>query len=141
MSASINHLRKRQIIMSDSTPLDALLAPPGAAAQSAPPLPPSTTYTPMVTPGTLPYTPPAQAPSQPATPYVKHILRQIVTYVSVFLAVFVLSLPAIQSLGLRYVPNAYSASGCLSVTGAAIVGVAAVVLAYFVQSFLVPILV
>lgn len=127
--------------MSDATPLDALLPPTGGASQSAPPLPPSTTYTPMVTPGTLPYNPPAQAVSQPATPYVKHILRQIVTYLSVFLAVFVLSLPAVQSLGLRYVPNAYSASGCLSMTGAAIVGVSAVVLSYILQSFLVPILV
>lgn len=127
--------------MSDSTPLDALLAPPGAAAQSAPPLPPSTTYTPMVTPGTLPYTPGPQVASQPATPYVKNILRQIVTYLSVFLSVFVLSLPAIQSLGLRYVPNAYSASGCLSVTGSAIVAAAAVIVAYVLQSFLVPILV
>lgn len=126
----------------DATPLDALLPPPGAAPQNAPPLPASTTYTPVVTPGTMSYTtPPAPGVTQATTYYVKSILRTIVQYIGVFLAAFALSLPQVQSLGLRYVPNAYTSGGILSLTGAAVVGAAVVVLSYILQSFLVPILV
>lgn len=96
----------------DATPLDALLPPPGAAPQNAPPLPSSTTYTPVVTPGTMHYSaPPSPGPPQATTYYVKSILRTIVQYIAVFLAAFGLSLPQVQSLGLRYVPNAYTAGG------------------------------
>ena len=126
----------------DATPLDALLPPPGGSPQNAPPLPSSTTYTPVVTPGTMQYTTPAIAgPPPPNVHYVKSILRTVVQYVAVFLAAFVLSLPAVQSLGLRYVPNSYTSGGVLSLTGAAVVGTAVVILAYILQSFLVPILV
>jgi len=126
----------------DATPLDALLPPPGAAPQNAPPLPASTTYTPVVTPGTMQYSgSPMPGPPQATAFYVKSILRTIVQYLAVFLAAFGLSLPQVQSLGLRYVPNAYTSGGVLSLTGAAVVGVSVVLVSYILQSFLVPILV
>lgn len=126
----------------DATPLDALLPPPGAAPQNAPPLPSSTTYTPVVTPGTMSYMSPPPPGATPATTYyVKSILRTIVQYIGVFLAAFAMSLPQVQSLGLRYIPNAYTSGGILSLTGAAVVGAGVVVLSYILQSFLVPILV
>lgn len=127
----------------DATPIDALLPPPGGAPQSAPPLPASTTYTPVVTPGTMSYSAP-QMPSQVAsapTHYIKHVLRTIVQYLAVFISAMVLSLPTIQSLGLRYVPGGYTAGGVLSLTGAAVVGGAVVVLSYVLQAILTPILV
>ena len=85
--------------------------------------------------------PPSPGPPQATTYYVKSILRTIVQYIAVFLAAFGLSLPQVQSLGLRYVPNAYTAGGILSLTGAAVVGVGVVIVSYILQSFLVPILV
>lgn len=126
----------------DSTSLDALFPPPGGAPQSAPPLPSSTTYTPVVTPGTMQYSAPQMsASSMPPTPYVKHILRSIVQYFAVFLAGMILSMPSIQSLGLRYVNVAYTSGGILSLSGAAIVGAAIMVLSYILSSVLTPILV
>jgi hypothetical protein len=125
----------------DATPLDALFPPPGGSPQNAPPLPSSTTYTPVVTPGTMQYTAPQQGSTAPATPYVKGVLRTIVLYLCVFLATMVLSIPMVQSLGLRYIPGVYSSGGTLSFTGAAVVGLAVVVLSYILQSVLTPILV
>lgn len=127
----------------DATPLDALLPPPGGAPQNAPPLPAATTYTPMVTPGTMQYTTPTPSAVGAAapTPYVKYVLRSIVQYVSVFLAAFLLNLSQVQSLGLRYVPGAYTSGGVLSLTGAAVVAGATVVLSYALNAVLGPILV
>ena len=127
----------------DATPLDALLPPPGGAPQSAPPLPSSTTYTPVVTPGTMQYygSPQATAQNVSATPYVKQVLRSIVQYIAVFIAAFVLSLPAVQTLGLRYVPSSYTSGGLLSMTGAGVVGIGVVILSYVLSTVLTPVLI
>jgi preprotein translocase subunit SecY len=97
----------------------------------------------MITPGTSSaiYTPPPPtqvAPMHPGT--AKSVLKSIMTYVAVFGAVFVVSLTPVQSLLLRYIPNAYSGSGVVSLTGAACLGALGVVLVYVLQTFLQPLI-
>lgn len=123
----------------DSTPLDALM-PTGGSSQSAPPLPSATTYTPVMTPGTQTYTPPPPAGGVLPAPAVKGVLRSIMTYVSIFLGVALISLTAVQSLALRYIPNAYSGSGVVSLYGAAFLGAVGVVVVYILQSLLQPLI-
>jgi len=120
----------------DSTPLDALMGSP----QSAPPLPSATTYTPVMTPGTQTYTPPPPAPGVLPGPAVKNVLRGIMTYVAIFVGVALVSLTPLQSLILRYIPNAYSGSGVVSLYGAAFLGAIGVVLIYVLQSLLQPLI-
>ena len=126
----------------DATPLDQLM-PTGGSQQPAMSLPSATTYPQMITPGTSSaiYTPPP--PTQvgamhPGT--AKSVLKSIMTYVAVFGAVFVVSLTPVQSLLLRYIPNAYSGSGVVSLTGAACLGALGVVLVYVLQTFLQPLI-
>ncbi len=123
----------------DSTPLDALL-PTGGSSQSAPPLPSATTYTPVMTPGTQTYSPPPPMGGVLPAPAVKSILKNIMTYVAIFLGVGLLSLTQVQSLILRYIPNAYSGSGIVSVYGAAFLGALGVVVIYILQSLLQPLI-
>ena len=113
---------------SDSIALDTLLSAGPPTSMNAPPLPPQTTYTPVMTPGVQGYAMPS-APSAPA-PVVKHMLRNILHYIGIFIAVAVVSLPTLQGLLLRYIPSAYSPGGTVSLTGAAALGGVAVVLTY-----------
>jgi hypothetical protein len=123
----------------DSTPLDALM-PTGGSSQSAPPLPSATTYTPVMTPGTQTYSPPPPVGGVLPAPAVKGVLRSIMTYVSIFLGIALISLTAVQSLALRYIPNAYSGSGVVSLYGAAFLGAVGVVVVYVLQSLLQPLI-
>ena len=94
----------------------------------APPLPPQTTYTPVMTPGAQAYSapPPPYAPA----PVIKHMLRNILHYVGIFIAGALISMPTLQNLVLRYIPNAYSSGGTVSLVGAAVLGGVVVVLTY-----------
>jgi len=121
----------------DATPLESL--PPTGGAQQ-PGLPAATTYPQMITPGTQSaiYTPPPQQQVPPVA--VKSVLKNILGYVAIFVAVFILSMTPVQSLLLRYIPNAYSSSGVVSLTGAAVLGASAVFLVYVIQILLQPML-
>jgi hypothetical protein len=126
----------------DATPLDQLM-PPGGSQQPAMALPAATTYPQMITPGTSSaiYTPPP--PTQVAAMHpgaAKSVLKSIMTYVAIFGAIFVISLTPVQSLFLRYIPNAYSGSGVVSLTGAACLGGLGVVLVYILQVLLQPLI-
>ena len=57
-------------------------------------------------------------------------------YISFFLAAVAISMSTPRNLLLQYVPNAYTSSGVVSWTGAAVLGVAAVVISNFVNGFL-----
>ena len=123
----------------DSVALDTLLSGgPPAMNNPAPPLPPQTTYTPVMTPGAQAYAAPP-SPSAP-TPVVKHMLRNILHYVGIFFAGAVISLPMLQGLLLRYIPGAYSPGGTVSFTGAAALGALAVVLTYIFGIFTAPLI-
>jgi len=57
-------------------------------------------------------------------------------YIAIFLAGAIISLSTPRNLLLQYVPNAYTSGGVVSWTGAAILGVAAVVLTNLLNNFL-----
>jgi len=126
----------------DATPLDQLM-PPGGSQQPAMALPSATTYPQMITPGTSAaiYTPPPPSQTAPMHPgAAKSVLKSIMSYVAIFGAIFVISLTPVQSLFLRYIPNAYSGSGVVSLTGAACLGGLGVVLVYILQVLLQPLI-
>ena len=129
--------------MSDATPLDQLM-PAGGSQQPAMSLPASTTYPQMITPGTASAIVSPPHPSQNGgqmNPYmIKNVLKNIMTYVSIFGAVFLVSLSQVQSLLLRYIPNSYAGSGVVSLTGAAVLGAVGVVLVYVIQTLLQPLI-
>jgi len=127
-------------IQMDATPLDQLM-PPGGSQQPAMSLPSATTYPQMITPGTSAaiYTPPPPTQTAPMHPgAAKSVLKSIMTYVAIFGAIFIISLTPVQSLFLRYIPNAYGGSGVVSLTGAACLGGLGVVLVYILQVVLQP---
>ena len=126
----------------DATPLDQLM-PTGGSQQPAMSLPSSTTYPQMITPGTSAaiYTPPPPTQTAPMHPgAAKSVLKSIMTYVAIFGAIFIISLTPVQSLFLRYIPNAYGGSGVVSLTGAACLGGLGVVLVYILQVLLQPLI-
>jgi hypothetical protein len=57
-------------------------------------------------------------------------------YISFFIAAVIISLSTPRNLLLQYVPNAYTGSGVVSLTGAGVLGVAAVIIANVVNGFL-----
>lgn len=57
-------------------------------------------------------------------------------YIAFFLAAVIISLSTPRNLLLQYVPNAYTGSGVVSITGAGVLGVAAVVITQFLHNFL-----
>lgn len=57
-------------------------------------------------------------------------------YIAIFLAGAIISLSTPRSLLLQYVPNSYTSGGVVSWTGAAVLGVACVVLTNFLNTFL-----
>ncbi len=57
-------------------------------------------------------------------------------YLAIFLAGAIISLSTPRSLLLQYVPNSYTSGGVVSWTGAAVLGVACVILTNFLNTFL-----
>ena len=116
--------------MDDATSLDSLL-PQGP--QSQPPMIPMPS---MSAPG---YS--GMAPSfKPSLPAMRWMASSASLYLSFFLAAIVISLSTPRNLLLQYVPNAYTGSGVVSWTGAAVLGVAAVVISNVLNGFLAQIL-
>ncbi len=114
--------------MDGVTSLDALLPSP-QGPQSQPPVIPMPSIS---APG---YS--AMAPTfTPSVPVMRYMVGNLSLYIAFFLAVVVVSLSTPRNLILQYVPNAYTSGGVLSWTGAAVVGLAAVVLSQFFQNFL-----
>lgn len=112
--------------MDDSTSLDSLM-PQGP--QSQPPMVPMPS---MSAPG---YS--GMAPSfKPSLPAMRWMASSASLYLSFFIAVVVVSLSTPRNLLLQYIPNAYTGAGVVSWTGAAVLGVAAVVIANVVNGFL-----
>lgn len=81
------------------------------------------------------------APSfKPTLPGMRFMASSASLYIAFFLAAAIISLSAPRHLLLQYVPNAYTGAGVVSYTGAAILGVAAVVISNVINSFLSQIL-
>ncbi len=113
--------------MDDSTSLDALLSSSGP--QSQPPIIPMPS---MSAPGHS-----GMVPSfKPSLPAVRFIFANTTLYVAVFLAGAIISLSTPRNLLLQYVPSAYTSGGVVSWTGAAVLGVACVVLTNLLNNFL-----
>ena len=115
--------------MDDSTSLDALLNANPQGPQSQGPMVPMPS---MPNPGHSP-----MAPSfKPSLPAMRWMASSASMYIAFFLAAVIVSLSMPRNLLLQYVPNAYTGSGVVSFTGAGVLGVAAVVIAHFIQNFL-----
>lgn len=118
--------------MEDATSLDALLPGP-QGPQSQPPVIPMPS---IPSPG---YS--GMAPTfKPTLPAMRWMASSASLYISFFIAAVVISMSTPRQLLLQYVPNAYTGSGVVSWTGAAVLGVAAVILSNFVNGFLSQIL-
>jgi hypothetical protein len=114
--------------MDDATSLDALLPSP-QGPQSVPPVIPMPS---TPTPGHA-----AMAPSfRPSLPAMRWMASNSTLYIAFFLAAVIISMSTPRNLLLQYVPNAYTSGGVVSWTGAAVLGVAAVVITNFLNSFL-----
>lgn len=117
-----------KIQMDDATSLDALLPGP-QGPQSQPPVIPMPS---IPSPGHS-----AMAPSfKPSLPAMRWMASSASLYISFFLAAVIISLSTPRQLLLQYVPNAYTGSGVVSWTGAGVLGIAAVVIANFLNGFL-----
>jgi hypothetical protein len=114
--------------MDDATPLDALLPSP-QGPQSQPPIVPMPS---MQTPGHS-----GLVPSfKPTLPAMRFMFSHTTLYIAVFLAGAIISLSTPRSLLLQYVPNSYTSGGVVSWTGAAVLGLACVILTNFLNTFL-----
>jgi hypothetical protein len=117
----------------DSTNLDDLL---GNGPVQTP------AFAPMVTGGGDPFISPINTnPQKPNAPdysrqfsILRGSIRGVLTYVAYFLAATLISLSAPRTLILQYMPNAYTSGGVVSYTGAAVLGVAAVVISYVIST-------
>jgi len=125
---------------SGATDLSALL---GSGPVQNPSLPQSTTFAPMVTGGVDPFIAPVNTSNQqkPAvTNYnhdatfnsIRYAIRGLMMYFGFFLAAAIISLSTPRSLLLQYIPHTYTTGGTVSYTGAAVLGAAAVAIAYVV---------
>lgn len=115
--------------MDDATSLDALLNATPQGPQSQPPVIPMPS---IPAPG---YS--GMAPSfKPTLPAMRWMASSASLYISFFIAAVLISLSTPRNLLLQYVPNAYTGAGVVSLTGAGVLGVAAVIIANFVNSFL-----
>lgn len=115
--------------MDDATSLDALLNANPQGPQSQPPVIPMPS---IPTPGHS-----AMAPTfKPSLPAMRWMASSASLYIAFFLAAVIISLSTPRNLLLQYVPNAYTGSGVVSITGAGVLGVAAVVITHFVHNFL-----
>jgi hypothetical protein len=118
--------------MDDSTPLDALLPSP-QGPQSAPPIIPMPSMGAPPTSGMVPT-------FKPSLPAMRWMASSASLYIAFFLAAAIISMSAPRHLLLQYVPNAYTGAGVVSYTGAAVLGVGAVVIANVLNNFLSQIL-
>lgn len=115
--------------MDDATSLDALLNATPQGPQSQPPVIPMPS---IPAPG---YS--GMAPTfKPTLPAMRWMASSASLYISFFIAAVVISLSTPRNLLLQYVPNAYTGAGVVSLTGAGVLGVAAVIIANFVNGFL-----
>jgi hypothetical protein len=123
---------------SGATDLSALL---GSGPVQNPSLPQSTTFAPMVTGGGDPFIAPINTSSQPLKPSynqdvsfnsIRYAVKGLMLYFGVFLAAAIISLSTPRSLILQYIPNTYTTGGTVSYTGAAVLGAAAVAIAYII---------
>ena len=81
------------------------------------------------------------APSfKPTLPGMRWMASSASLYIAFFLVAAIISLSAPRHLLLQYVPNAYTGAGVVSYTGAGVLGIAAVIAANVINSFLVQIL-
>jgi hypothetical protein len=79
----------------------------------------------------------AMAPSfKPSLPALRFIASNTTMYLAIFLAGAILAMSTPRNLLLQYVPNAYTSGGVVSWTGAAVVGVATVILTNILNNFL-----
>lgn len=114
--------------MDDATSLDALLPSP-QGPQSVPPVIPMPS---VPSPGHA-----AMAPSfRPSLPAMRWMASNSTLYIAFFAAAVIISLSTPRNLLLQYVPNAYTSGGVVSWTGAAVLGIAAVIIANFLNTFL-----
>ena len=114
--------------MDDSTPLDSLLPSP-QGPQSQPPIVPMPS---IPTPGHS-----GMAPLfKPSLPAMRYMFTHTTFYIAIFLAGAIISLSTPRSLLLQYVPNSYTSGGVVSWTGAAVLGLACVVLTNILNTFL-----
>jgi hypothetical protein len=77
---------------------------------------------------------------KPTLPGMRWMASSASLYIAFFLAAAIISLSTPRHLLLQYVPNAYTGAGVVSYTGAAVLGVAAVVITNVINSFLSQIL-
>lgn len=120
--------RRNHKTMDDATSLDALLPSP-QGPQSQPPIMPMPS---VMSPGHVP-----MAPSfKPTLPAMRFMFGHSTLYVAFFLAAVIISLSTPRNLLLQYVPNAYTSGGVVSWTGAAVLGVGAVIIAHLLNGFL-----
>jgi hypothetical protein len=95
-------------------------------------------FAPMTTGGGDPFSAPINPPqmTKPATDYapqlniLRYSVRSLLGYMSYFLAAFTISLSTPRTLILQHIPQSYTAGGVVSYSGAAVLGLAAVVLSY-----------
>ena len=114
--------------MDDATSLDALLPSP-QGPQSAGPM--------MSMPSVATSQNSMMAPSfKPSLPAMRFMFGRTTLYVAFFLAAVIISLSTPRNMLLQYVPNAYTSGGVVSWTGAAVLGVAAVVISQVVNNLL-----
>jgi len=121
---------------SDATDLSSLLG--NSPVQSSP------EFSPIVTGGGNPFISPvtqqtqySKAPDYSATfSAIRYSFRNLMTYVAFFLAAGIVSLSTPRSLILQYIPNTYTSGGVVSYTGAAVLGGAAVIIAYVLSTLL-----
>lgn len=117
---------------SDGTPLDALLPSP-QGPQSVPPV--------MAMPAnTYPAHSPMASSYKPTLPMMRFAFSNLSTYIAFFAAAAIISLSMPRNMLLQYFPQAYTSGGIVSLTGAAILGGAAVVLAHLINMFLTSLL-
>jgi hypothetical protein len=108
-------------------------------------LPQSTTFAPMVTGGGDPFIAPMNTSQHTSGSSqnnyqmfssMKYAVKNLMTYFGFFLAAMLISLSTPRSLILQYIPNTYTTSGVPSYMGAAILGGAAVIIAYIVGTLM-----
>ena len=122
--------------MDDGTDLSAILG--NAPVQQAP------SFNPIVTGGGDPFISPSvqHKPAAVLTNYgntfsmLRYSIRNLMTYVGFFLAAALISLSTPRSLILQYIPNPYTSGGVVSYTGAGVLGLAAVIIAYVISTLL-----
>jgi len=95
-------------------------------------------FSPLTTGGGDPFSAPINPPQQtkPVADYapqfniLRYSVRSLLGYMAYFLAAFTISLATPRTLILQYIPNSYTSGGTVSYSGAAVLGLAAVVLSY-----------